>query len=614
MARALIQINGTDGSNDNLPIGVAVSLNNDGNGGELTYAWSILDQPEGPADSLSATNVQNPTFTPNKEGTYLLQVIVNAGPSELINTAIAGIRQLKSLSRIPAAAETLEDGATGWKDAVNEQLQKLDNVQADGNRIVCMSYSGAAVGDVVKFSGLTTLKSGLPGQENVPTIAKALTETSRPLGIIEAAVSGGSTSSALVYVRIAGLVPAHAPGTPAVDAAVYLDSATSLPTLTVESVRIGHVVFTDNVHGWYYWFFEGHATASAGGGGGSTTNITQMLLVDDSWGHDDIGFPGPTGAVGATGAQGPAGAQGLPLFMLQDDAPQWEPLLNGMPIAFPDIVDAPGVLVTFLAPTWQNKYETFQQVSAPSAPAGQQAIIWAGLDQQGSGDAEIYMMDSEGDQVQYTPYPVWPSNPFGTQGARGNGYWPVLMISPNTPAPMVAGAFNNDESSGIGFNWDGYQLGLDVPGFVFLQPWLQYNTGVNVGLTSGFSWEFITHLVTNNATATIAWQLSDLTRNFPSNLPTSSVICIETTVVGFVSGTSRSVMSRRALYYREGGSITLAGSIQTIGTDILSGTTLATTFSLPGSNNLAVTVTGIAATTVQWTVRTKLTSLGGITG
>ena len=56
MTQALITVNAVAGSNTDLPINTLVQLNNTGNGGEITYAWSILDQPPGTADALSSTN------------------------------------------------------------------------------------------------------------------------------------------------------------------------------------------------------------------------------------------------------------------------------------------------------------------------------------------------------------------------------------------------------------------------------------------------------------------------------------------------------------------------------------------------------------------------------
>jgi hypothetical protein len=45
----------------------------------LTYAWSMISQPQGSSASLSAKNIWNPTFTADLPGTYVIQLIVNDG-------------------------------------------------------------------------------------------------------------------------------------------------------------------------------------------------------------------------------------------------------------------------------------------------------------------------------------------------------------------------------------------------------------------------------------------------------------------------------------------------------------------------------------------------------
>jgi len=88
--------NGTNGTNGNTaPIanagtdqkvaaaGVMATLDGSGsadlNGGALTYAWSITARPVGSMSALSSAVVSDPTFTPDKAGTYELSLVVNDG-------------------------------------------------------------------------------------------------------------------------------------------------------------------------------------------------------------------------------------------------------------------------------------------------------------------------------------------------------------------------------------------------------------------------------------------------------------------------------------------------------------------------------------------------------
>lgn len=179
MTQALITINTVPGSNDNLPITppTLVNLHNVNTGGETTFLWSILDQPPGPVDSLSSTVIQNPTFTPLKEGSYLIKLVVNFGlPDEQTDSVIAAVRQVKTLERIPAADETTQDDTSdGWATSMNSLLRRIDQQLADTGYIVGANASGGSLtaGDVVRVTSGVLIKVGLPGQELVPGYVKA---------------------------------------------------------------------------------------------------------------------------------------------------------------------------------------------------------------------------------------------------------------------------------------------------------------------------------------------------------------------------------------------------------------------------------------------------------
>ena len=55
------------------------SASSDANGDSLTYSWSLTAKPVGSAAVLSGANTVNPTFTVDRHGTYVVQLIVNDG-------------------------------------------------------------------------------------------------------------------------------------------------------------------------------------------------------------------------------------------------------------------------------------------------------------------------------------------------------------------------------------------------------------------------------------------------------------------------------------------------------------------------------------------------------
>lgn len=213
MPQAQITINGTPGSNDDLPVNTLVQLGNIGIGGEATYTWIILDQPDGAADVLSDPTIANPTFTPKKEGTYLLELIVNQGTgTEVRDQRIAGIRQLLSRGRVMAAGESVEEDPTiGWKAAGDDWLQKIDGLLADPGVFVCVAgVGGLAFGDVLMPNGKATILAGLPGEKVVPVVNKApanvAANVNSTLLVLVSGVDGSLTpgNGALVRCRFQG--------------------------------------------------------------------------------------------------------------------------------------------------------------------------------------------------------------------------------------------------------------------------------------------------------------------------------------------------------------------------------------------------------------------------
>jgi hypothetical protein len=213
MPQAKILVNGIIGSNDDITINTLVQLNNQNIGGESTYTWAILDQPPGTADALSSLIIQNPSFTPKKEGTYLVKVTVNLGlPDEQSDSVVVGIRQVKSRQRIPAAGETTQaDTADGWATSMNALLRAMDSWLADPAIIVGVAgATGLSKGTCVRAAGGAVIKSGLPGQETVPNFtlcdATTLGKIDELIFVMEGAVVGGGTPAlnALCRARYVG--------------------------------------------------------------------------------------------------------------------------------------------------------------------------------------------------------------------------------------------------------------------------------------------------------------------------------------------------------------------------------------------------------------------------
>ena len=254
MARALIEINTVVGSNNDLPIDTLVQLSNSDNGGELTYLWEWIDKPEGSLAAFSDPAIENPTFTPDVEGTYLIRLTVNRTlATESVNKVICGVKQMKSGMRVPAAGETTEESTSrGWARDLNRLLRILDSGYADPTVITGQADVNLAKGDVIVITDMATIKAGLPGEELVPVFEKAqassANEMDRTLYVAETDIAGNTsiTANELFRARLAGIIGPLALGAGSALDPVYVTDAAALSvTPGTYTRRIGHIVYID---------------------------------------------------------------------------------------------------------------------------------------------------------------------------------------------------------------------------------------------------------------------------------------------------------------------------------------------------------------------------------
>lgn len=269
--RAEITVNGVAGSNDDVTLAALVQLNNNGLGDEATYEWTLLGQPS-PLDTvLSSTSIQAPTFTPTKEGSYLLQLVVNKGlPDEQSDRVIVAVRELETRNRIPAAGETTENnGTTGWANtAVDQILQRVTRFVDDGVLVGTAGQAGLVPLDVVYAADVTTIATGLPGQREVPLWQRASAATSSTvlslLGVVLGGVDGNPAPAAGALVRVAVLqllqsVPLGTTGLTA-GTPVYVDDLGRLSATSGTTIRQVGSVLDDMGAGNYGIWVTGEGT------------------------------------------------------------------------------------------------------------------------------------------------------------------------------------------------------------------------------------------------------------------------------------------------------------------------------------------------------------------
>lgn len=240
---AIIQINsGTPGlSNDNLELGAVVTLTSVDTALH-SYTWSIVSQPAGPNDNIVGSG-QVVTFTPTKEGSYLVKLTVDFGyPSEDSQQLIAAVRELETGNRIPAIGETVENSVNdGWANPVDAILQRVTRYE-DAGVLPGVAAEALAVGDVVYAAGIYTLASGLPGQRVVATWSKAhadvAAEVQGVFGVVVGSVLGGSiVTNNVITVQTTGLYQGVPFGSaPSVGDPVFISDAAGL-SLTQGTIK-----------------------------------------------------------------------------------------------------------------------------------------------------------------------------------------------------------------------------------------------------------------------------------------------------------------------------------------------------------------------------------------
>ena len=218
-----------------VPINVVVALSNAGTGGEVTYEWTLLDQPEGPADALVGPATPTPTITPRKEGSYLLQLVVNKFLST-VRTALAkfDVRNFIDGRSPPAAGETTQQSLQrGWAEEVNRQLNDVTSLRKDPGCVAGqIGFNGGIGQSSVLYAGTTVeIKTGLPGAEYVPyfNLANATSafEVGKPLYLLDPRGPGGAGPSAgqIVWARQDGVAYAVPIAGATIDDPVYVSDA-----------------------------------------------------------------------------------------------------------------------------------------------------------------------------------------------------------------------------------------------------------------------------------------------------------------------------------------------------------------------------------------------------
>mgnify|MGYP003493869141 FL=1 len=140
---------------------------------------------------------------------------------------------------------------------------------------------------------------------------------------------------------------------------------------------------------------------------------------------------------------------------------------------------------------------------------------------------------------------------------------------------------------------------------------IRASENVEVGGSQNREINRILKVLTNDGTPTVATTdgQSGIGSSNRIKIPDDSAMALTITICGKVQNTSEYLMFiRQAIIYNNSGSTNLDGTVNTIGTDIISGAltgSIVTIYANDTNDCLKVEVTGITATNINWTVNVK---------
>ncbi len=89
----------------------------DMNGDPLTYRWSFFSKPQGSTAALSDAAAVGPTFTADKDGSYILQLVVNDGQADSYASTATILAITIEPAHVPDTGQTTDYTATFGEDS-----------------------------------------------------------------------------------------------------------------------------------------------------------------------------------------------------------------------------------------------------------------------------------------------------------------------------------------------------------------------------------------------------------------------------------------------------------------------------------------------------------------
>ena len=147
------------GTNQNVATPSSVTLNgsasSDANGDTLTFAWTLVSEPDGSSITLSNATTVSPTFTANVDGVYIFSLVVNDGQVDSAGITVSVTASTLNIAPIANAGidQNVPVGATVSLDG---------NSSSDANDGDVLTYAWTLVRPALSNAILTSETSAFP--------------------------------------------------------------------------------------------------------------------------------------------------------------------------------------------------------------------------------------------------------------------------------------------------------------------------------------------------------------------------------------------------------------------------------------------------------------------
>jgi hypothetical protein len=185
-----------DGGGDHMvntgtPVMLDGSGSSDPENATLTYSWTLIKQPDGSSASLSSVDTQSTQLTPERDGDYLVQLVVNDGVVDsapdvvrVSASSLSGATSLVVVNSLPFAPSDVEVATWVQVDTDDSDTIRItspvDEIPGNFATAIQVTYSSATAADFSAF----------PGWSIISPVVLTIDDATTPIFIVQRIADG----------------------------------------------------------------------------------------------------------------------------------------------------------------------------------------------------------------------------------------------------------------------------------------------------------------------------------------------------------------------------------------------------------------------------------------